>query len=410
MGLSYDVSWGKARVVRSWADRLFGLSRRVLIAATVTTAAKVGSVVIISGTATVSCTTAANAQGLLEFLFGRPARQTTPTRQYRRPSLTRPRRDTRPGQRVSPYDATPGRSRRDARPTRRRPSYSGKYRTLCVRQCDGYYFPISFATTRGGLKKDAKVCQARCPGQGTLFYLRSPGTDVANAKDRRGRRYADLKVAFRYRKEYVKACACRPPPWSREERMRHAMYRSDDGVSEVRVVAGRYGPASGSGARTPPPPPQRAEDHAAISGPPGSDHTAGTDHDAQPGPVSEPAEPPEPPDTSPQRRADLDDAATADPTPALGSDADGAAAPIEPAKHTPPGLTIEDEEFAGAPSVQFDLAPTPEPEVEEPDPETTPQPKPAIKDRRRRSYRAPPRKVRRPRPVARPGTLRWPGD
>src|SRR6266540_3435428 len=40
----------------------------------------------------------------------------------------------------------------------RRPSpYARTYRTLCVRTCDGYYFPISYATNRSHFKTDAAV-------------------------------------------------------------------------------------------------------------------------------------------------------------------------------------------------------------------------------------------------------------
>jgi len=35
---------------------------------------------------------------------------------------------------------------------------SGTYRTLCVRRCDGYYFPISFSTTRDHLAVDEAMC------------------------------------------------------------------------------------------------------------------------------------------------------------------------------------------------------------------------------------------------------------
>jgi len=37
------------------------------------------------------------------------------------------------------------------------------YRTLCVRSCDGYYFPISYATGRGRFKTDAAVCASMYP-------------------------------------------------------------------------------------------------------------------------------------------------------------------------------------------------------------------------------------------------------
>jgi hypothetical protein len=36
------------------------------------------------------------------------------------------------------------------------------YRTVCVRLCDGFFWPVSFATTKLGLKRDDETCQAAC--------------------------------------------------------------------------------------------------------------------------------------------------------------------------------------------------------------------------------------------------------
>ena len=51
-------------------------------------------------------------------------------------------------------------------------SGNGTFRTLCVRTCDGYYFPISFSTTSEHFPADARSCEAICPGtEARLFYL-----------------------------------------------------------------------------------------------------------------------------------------------------------------------------------------------------------------------------------------------
>src|SRR5690606_21240858 len=39
----------------------------------------------------------------------------------------------------------------------------GTFRTLCVRTCDGYYFPISFSTTTERFADDERACRAMCP-------------------------------------------------------------------------------------------------------------------------------------------------------------------------------------------------------------------------------------------------------
>jgi hypothetical protein len=91
---------------------------------------------------------------------------------------------------------------------------SGSYRTLCVRTCDGYYFPISFHASQGRLRTDANVCQALCPAVETrLYYHANPGQEAeqAIAADGTGDALTKLPNAFRYRTEVVAGCTCGSP-------------------------------------------------------------------------------------------------------------------------------------------------------------------------------------------------------
>ena len=91
------------------------------------------------------------------------------------------------------------------------PSEGGAYRTLCVRTCDGYYFPISYATSRARFATDASVCRAMCPGTETrLFVHRNPGedSDQAISADGEGIPYTRLPNAMRYRTQKVEGCTC----------------------------------------------------------------------------------------------------------------------------------------------------------------------------------------------------------
>jgi hypothetical protein len=88
----------------------------------------------------------------------------------------------------------------------------GGYRTLCVRTCDGYYFPISFSTSQSRFADDEQTCQKLCPAtEAVLYSHRNPGEDVAQAVTSGGHVYKDLANAFRYRREYVASCSCRQP-------------------------------------------------------------------------------------------------------------------------------------------------------------------------------------------------------
>ncbi len=89
---------------------------------------------------------------------------------------------------------------------------SGTYRTLCVRTCDGYYFPISYATTPDKFAEDAQTCQATCPAaEVVLMTHRNPGEDVNQAVSANGVAYTALPNAFKYRTAIVPACGCRKP-------------------------------------------------------------------------------------------------------------------------------------------------------------------------------------------------------
>lgn len=82
------------------------------------------------------------------------------------------------------------------------------YRTMCVRMCDGYYFPVSFSTLPSRFRQDAAVCQNKCAAPAELFVYRNPGQEIQQMTSLDGKAYSELPNAFRHRKEYVKGCSC----------------------------------------------------------------------------------------------------------------------------------------------------------------------------------------------------------
>src|SRR4030088_1876222 len=94
---------------------------------------------------------------------------------------------------------------------------SGTYRTVCVRLCDGFYFPISFATVPSRFADDEKTCKNLCPASdATLFSYRNPGEDMNSAVSISGQPYSSSPNAFRYRTEFNPSCSCKAPgqTWS----------------------------------------------------------------------------------------------------------------------------------------------------------------------------------------------------
>ena len=102
------------------------------------------------------------------------------------------------------------------------------YRTVCVRLCDGYYFPISFSTLENHFARDVEACQQKCAAPVELYFHQNPGGSMDQAMSVNERRpYTSLKTAFRYRKEYVQGCSCKqaeytPSPGDRGERKAEA--------------------------------------------------------------------------------------------------------------------------------------------------------------------------------------------
>lgn len=90
------------------------------------------------------------------------------------------------------------------------------YRTLCVRLCDGFYYPINDRSQPGKFLAEEKGCRSSCAVPARLFYQPAPAADAADLLALTGERYADLPNAFRYRAQYVESCSCGPRPWSDE--------------------------------------------------------------------------------------------------------------------------------------------------------------------------------------------------
>lgn len=128
---------------------------------------------------------------------------------YRRPTQRPQQRGTIT---VSPDDDDDQPADDDMRSDEPAPrDFAGSYKTLCVRTCDGFYFPISYSVNRNQFQTDADVCHARCPQAETrLFVVKSGASDDGEqsyAADN-GQPYSKLPNALRYRREVVQGCTC----------------------------------------------------------------------------------------------------------------------------------------------------------------------------------------------------------
>ena len=85
---------------------------------------------------------------------------------------------------------------------------SNTFRTICVRICDGFYYPVSFSTIRSRLAQDEEICKAQNPeSEVKLFFHKNPGQDPEMSLALDGTQYKDLPNASRYQTEFVAGCS-----------------------------------------------------------------------------------------------------------------------------------------------------------------------------------------------------------
>lgn len=118
---------------------------------------------------------------------------------------------------ASPASAEPS-------PTPAQSTTEPTYRTMCVRTCDGFFFPIHTYAVKSSFADDAKACRAACSSDAVLYYFPTFGGAVATMVNSSGQSYADHPKAFSFRKAMSPECTCRAPAWSPEEKSRHAEY------------------------------------------------------------------------------------------------------------------------------------------------------------------------------------------
>ena len=88
-------------------------------------------------------------------------------------------------------------------------------RALCVRTCDGYFFPIAYAASEANFTGDQQRCEAACPGtEVELYYDGASGDGGATmVSGRTGAPYSALPSALLYKKAGYQrplTCGCNP--------------------------------------------------------------------------------------------------------------------------------------------------------------------------------------------------------
>jgi uncharacterized protein DUF2865 len=164
----------------------------------------------------------------LEGLFGGEER-----REPRRPRrIEQPRRAPPPAPQEAPPQAVVPPA---GPPETMGPPVPATFRTMCVRLCDGYYWPVSYATTQEYFARDEQACLNSCGASAALYSYPNPGGQPDDMVNLQGQPYKSLATAFVYRTVYDPNCKCRAHPWEAAAIARHKAYAAAE--SKLRAVA-----------------------------------------------------------------------------------------------------------------------------------------------------------------------------
>ena len=73
-------------------------------------------------------------------------------------------------------------------------------KAVCVRSCDGSFFPVSYSAGGSRLDDLQDMCRALCPNAEVSLYTYAPSADIETAVSISGARYIDSPNALKYRK------------------------------------------------------------------------------------------------------------------------------------------------------------------------------------------------------------------
>lgn len=135
-----------------------------------------------------------------------------------------------------------------------KPRMGGPY-TVCVRTCDGFFFPLANNSGNGD-----EMCQALCPASETRAFGMTNGGDIQNAVARStGQPYSSLPNAGRYTRSFDAACTCRGSGQSWSQALKEAEYLLDKRKGDVIVTEQRAAELSRPKAVAPKPDPKDAK-------------------------------------------------------------------------------------------------------------------------------------------------------
>ncbi len=86
---------------------------------------------------------------------------------------------------------------------------SGGPKAVCVRTCDGAFFPISYTATRGRLGNLQQLCSALCPNAETELFTYALNREIDDSVSASGKPYKSMPYAGKYRTKFDSTCTCK---------------------------------------------------------------------------------------------------------------------------------------------------------------------------------------------------------
>ena len=82
-------------------------------------------------------------------------------------------------------------------------------KAVCVRSCDGAFFPVSYSASQGRLTGLEDMCRALCPNADVALYTYPPSGQIEQAVSINGAKYMDSPNALKYRQSVDSTCSCK---------------------------------------------------------------------------------------------------------------------------------------------------------------------------------------------------------
>ena len=116
------------------------------------------------------------------------------------------------------------------------PRRLGGGRIVCVRACDGFFFPLESRPARAS---EDQLCQALCPGAEAAAYRMPADGEIAEAVSSRGRPYVRLANAFKFQKAFDPSCSCKKEGESWAQALQKAERMIERGRGDLVVTAAK---------------------------------------------------------------------------------------------------------------------------------------------------------------------------